>query len=137
MMVDRAALRKQLQHVRWIGGGSCAGKSTIAHRLAARHGLHLYSTDDVMTDRALRSTAEDAPLLHRFVAMDMDERWVTRTPSTMFETVHWFQGEGFDMIIEDLLSLPGQPIRKEPCGTCSNAIGCSQICYERKRRGWT
>lgn len=98
-------LREQLQHVYWIGGGPGAGKSTIACRIAAQHGLHVYATDDVMADHARRSTHEDCPLLHRFIAMDMDERWVNRSPETMLETFHWFQGEGFNMIIEDLLEL--------------------------------
>ena len=31
---------------------------------------------------------------------------MNRTAKTMFETFHWFQGEGFNMIIEDLVSLP-------------------------------
>jgi 2-phosphoglycerate kinase len=101
-----AALRERLQHVYWIGGGSGAAKSTIARRVAAQHGLRVYSTDDVMADHARRSTREDSPLLHRFMAMDMDERWVNRPPKTMLETFHWFQGEGFNMIIEDLLCLP-------------------------------
>lgn len=98
-----AALREQLQHVYWIGGGSCAGKSIIARRLAAQHGFGVYATDDVMSDHARRTTHEDSPLLHRFMAMDMDDRWVNRPPNTMLETFHWFQGEGFNMIIEDLL----------------------------------
>lgn len=38
--------------------------------------------------------------------MDMDQRWVNRTPQTMLETFHWFHGEGFNLIIEDLLDLP-------------------------------
>jgi len=109
MTSDSAALRKQLRHVYWIGGGSGAGKSTIAHRIAAQHGLRLYATDDVMADHARRSTGEDSPLLHRFMTMDMDERWVNRSPNTMLETFHWFQGEGFNLIIEDLLSLPREP----------------------------
>jgi hypothetical protein len=41
--------------------------------------------------------------------MDMDERWVNRPPKTMLETFHWFQGEGFNMIVEDLLRLPCEP----------------------------
>ena len=106
---DSAALRERLQHVYWIGGGSGAGKSTIAHRLAARHGLRVYATDDVMADHARRSTNEDSPLLHEFMAMDMDERWVNRPPKTMLETFHWFRGEGFNLIIEDLLCLPTEP----------------------------
>jgi cytidylate kinase len=98
-----------LKHIYWIGGASCSGKSTIARRIAAQHGLRVYATDEVMADHARRTTREDSPLLHRFIAMDMDERWVKRPPKTMLETFHWFQGEAFDMIIEDLLSLPREP----------------------------
>ena len=104
-----AALRAQLRHVYWIGGGSGAGKSVIARRLAARHGLRLYATDDVMPDHASRSTPRDSPLLSAFAAMDMDERWVNRSPETMLETFHWFRGEGFGLIVEDLLRLPSEP----------------------------
>jgi 2-phosphoglycerate kinase len=93
----------------WIGGGSAAGKSTIARRIAVLHGLSVYSTDDVMADHARRSSREDCPLLHEFMAMDMDERWVNRSPKTMLETFHWFRGEGFNMIVEDLLSFPRDP----------------------------
>src|ERR687891_1954347 len=96
---DSKERAKQLQHVYWIGGGSGAGKSTIARRFAAQHGLRVYATDDVMADHARRSTPEDAPLLHRFMAMDMDERWLNRPPKTLLETFHWFQAECFNMIV--------------------------------------
>jgi hypothetical protein len=101
-----AQLAARLQHVYWIGGGSGAGKSTIARRLAAEHGLYLYATDDAMPDHARRSRAEDAPFLKAFAAMDMDERWVNSSPEVMLETFHWFRGEGFGLIVEDLLRLP-------------------------------
>jgi 2-phosphoglycerate kinase len=104
-----SALRERLRHVYWVGGGSGAGKSTIARRLAARHGLRLYATDDVMTDHARRSTSADSPFLSEFAAMDMDERWVSRPPEVMLEAFHWFRGEGFDLIVDDLLRLPVQP----------------------------
>jgi 2-phosphoglycerate kinase len=106
---DAAAPRALLRHVYWIGGGSGAGKSTIARRIAARYGLQLYATDDVMSDHATRSTPEDSPFLNRFKAMNMDERWVNRSPATMLETFHWFRGERFSLIVEDLLRLPTQP----------------------------
>lgn len=102
------ALQKQLRHVYWIGGGSCAGKSTIARRIVAKYDLELYITDDVMADHARRSTPADCPLLHEFMAMDMDQRWVNRSPKDMLETFHWFRGEGFSMIIEDILRLSKQ-----------------------------
>ena len=103
------ALRRRLTHVRWIGGGSGAGKSTVAQRIAARHGLRIYGTDEVMGDHARRSSPHDAPYLSRFMAMDMDERWVTGSPVHMMETFHWFSGEGFGLIVEDLLRMPAEP----------------------------
>lgn len=102
-------LRARLRHVHWIGGGSGAGKSTIARRLADRNGWRLYATDDVMAEHARRTTPEDAPFLHRFMAMDMDERWVNRSAQTMLDTFHWYRGEGFGLIVEDLLRLPREP----------------------------
>jgi hypothetical protein len=102
-------VRDRLRHVRWIGGGSGAGKSTIALRLAEEHGLRLYDSDRTLRDHVSRSNAVDHPLMAAFVAMDMDERWLNRLPSVMLETFHAFQGEGFDMIVEDLLALPSEP----------------------------
>ncbi|MGJ5893540.1 hypothetical protein DF268_10730 [Streptomyces sp. V2] len=99
-------LAARLRHVYWIGGSPGAGKSTIARRLAVRRGLRLYVTDDTMPDHAERTTPQQAPFLHEFMAMSMDERWVDRSPRTMFETFHWYRGEGFGLIVEDLLRLP-------------------------------
>ena len=99
-------LQERLRHVYWIGGTSGAGTSTTATRLAAEHGWRLYATDEVMSDHARRTTAAEAPYLHQFMAMDMDQRWVHPSPETLLATFHWFRGEGFDLIVEDLLTLP-------------------------------
>jgi hypothetical protein len=74
--------------------------------LAAAYGLRLYDTDEAMADHGSRSRSKDNPLMKAFAAMDADERWVTRTPELMLETFHWFRGEGFGLIVEDLLRLP-------------------------------
>jgi hypothetical protein len=105
----------RLRHVYWIGGGSGAGKSTIARRLAERHGFVLYSTDGAMADHAARArvTPAEFPLLSAFAAMDMDQRWLNRSPDVMLETFHWFGGEGFGLIVEDLLRLAGKPVIAE------------------------
>lgn len=107
-------LRRQLQHVYWIGGGSGSGKSTIARRIADKYGMRVYATDEVMPDHARRMPADQTPYLQAFAAMTMDERWVTRTPHEMLNTFHWFHGEGFDLIVEDLIELAGeQPVVAE------------------------
>lgn len=73
------------RHVYWLGGGSGAGKSTVARRLAAQHGCTVLGTDDLMTDHGRRMSADNSPLAKAFAAMDMDERWVNRTPEEMLE----------------------------------------------------
>ena len=104
-MTFRPTVQEQLKHVYWIGGGSAAGKSTVARRIAAQRGLRVYPTDDLMADHARRSSRADCPLLHEFMDMDMDERWLNRSPKAMLETFHWFKGEGFDFMIGDCLRL--------------------------------
>lgn len=107
-------LRARLREVRWIGGGSGAGKSSVAQRLAATHGLIEYSCDNKISDHARRSNPSDAPLLSAFLAMDINQRWVSRPPSQMFETFPWFRGEGFELILDGLIALPeGTPILVE------------------------
>lgn len=105
-MLPNGALAEALAHVYWVCGASGAAKSTVARRLAAAHGMAHYSTDDAMRDHAARCNPEECPQLQAFKSMTMDERWATRTPEVMLDTFHWYQGEGFGLIIEDLLALP-------------------------------
>lgn len=94
-----------LGHVLWLGGGSGGGKTTVARELAARHGLVLYQLEP-LSRFASRSNASSHPLLHAFLAMDMDERWVDRSPEVMAATFHAFRGERFELVLEDLRALP-------------------------------
>lgn len=101
-------LPEALSHVRWIGGGSGAAKSTVARMLADVKGAVVYDTDAAMRDHADRCPRDQCPKLASFIDMTMDERWVDRTPQEILETFHWFAGEGFGLIIEDLVALPRQ-----------------------------
>jgi 2-phosphoglycerate kinase len=95
-----------LDHVRLVGGGTGAGKSTVTRRIAERFGLAIYSTDAATGVHSAKLSPTMAPLLEAFRRMSMDERWVRREPAEMYRTFPWFQGEGFDLLIEDLRSLP-------------------------------
>lgn len=90
--------------VRWVGGGSGAGKTTIARRLAAEAGWACYDSDAAMARHAQQLDESSAPLLHRFLAQTMDERWLARPPAEMLDSFHWFAGEGFDLVIDDVTS---------------------------------
>jgi hypothetical protein len=85
----------------------------VARQLAADHGLRLYHTEP-FSKYLDRADPGATPLLQGFMAMDMDERWVNRPPEVMLETFHGFQGEGFDLVLDDLLALPpDQPVLAE------------------------
>lgn len=110
MRSTESELRERLAHVSWLGGGSGAGKSAVADRLAAEQGLQVYSTDEAMAEHARQTTARDSPLLAQFLAMDMDQRWCDRSPEVMLDTFHWYAGEAFELIVQDLLALSQTPI---------------------------
>lgn len=99
-----------LEHVRWLGGGTGAGKTTIARVLADRFDLSVYSTDAAISAHGSLLGPLDAPLLARFRHMSMDERWVVRDPAEMYRTFPWFHGEGFDLLVEDVRRLPSDRI---------------------------
>lgn len=95
-----------MEHIRWVGGGTGAGKSTVARCLADRYGLGVYSTDASIGAHAARLDAAAAPRLAQFRDLSMDERWVLRDATTMYRTFPWFHGEGFDLLLQDLRALP-------------------------------
>jgi hypothetical protein len=95
-----------LDHVRWVGGGSGAGKTTVTRLLAERFGTGLYSTDATISVHSGQLDEPGTPLLERFRRMSMDERWVRPDRVTMYATFPWFHGEGFDLLMKDVQRLP-------------------------------
>src|SRR5262249_58152822 len=77
----------RLRDVYWIGGGSGAGKSTIARRLAARHGLRLYATDEVMADHGRRTSPVDSPFMAGVAAPGHGEPRGSRAPHATPQTL--------------------------------------------------
>jgi hypothetical protein len=63
----------------------------VARQLAADRGLRLYHAEP-FSKYAARADPGATPLLQKFMAMDMDERWVNGAPEVMLETFHGFRG---------------------------------------------
>lgn len=99
-----------LEHVLWIGGASASGKTTIATRLARRHGLRWYSADAHTwrhRDLALGAGHEAAA---RWESMTPDERSATAVanPEELIRLNLDF--ERGPMIVDDLRELPDAPL---------------------------
>jgi hypothetical protein len=92
-----------LERVLWLGGGPCAGKSTVADRLAVRHGLGVYHLDDWEEEHLARLDPERQPTMDAFRRMSRDERWVRRTPQVLAaEAMRYWGVESLGLIVEDL-----------------------------------
>jgi hypothetical protein len=88
----------------WIGGGPASGKTTIARRIARRHGLRLYSADTRTWEHRDRALAAGNMAARRWEAMTPEERWERSTPAEMLEmSLHRERGA---MVLDDLRALP-------------------------------
>jgi 2-phosphoglycerate kinase len=97
----------------WIGGSPCSGKSTIAEKLAYKHGLSLFKSDDHMYAHMRLANAEKQPVMAKVASLSWDEIW-TRPVEVQVQDEFDFYHEEFNMLLEELALYPqGQPILAE------------------------
>jgi hypothetical protein len=72
-----------LSHVFWLGGATCAGKTSVADRLAQMYGWQVYHYDQHEPDHVARRLQVGDQQIAAFLALSMDERWLLRTPEVM------------------------------------------------------
>jgi dephospho-CoA kinase len=105
--------------VLWIGGAPGSGKTTVATRLARRHGLRWYNADTrtwAHRDRALRDGNKAA---RRWEAWRYT-RDVSLTPEEMLAmSLH---RERAQMVVDDLLAMPPSPLTVGEGTTVSAAL---------------
>jgi hypothetical protein len=99
---------QSLSHVLWIGGPPGSGKTTVATRIARRHGLRWYGADTRTWAHRDRALDERNRAAERWEALTPSERWETATPDDMFAmSLHV---ERAAMIVDDLRRLPAAPM---------------------------
>ena len=91
-----------------IGGAPGSGKTTVATRLARRHGLRQYCADTRTGDHLDRAIASGVAAAARWEAMDPEERWEHASPEEMLEMT--FLDERGSMVRADLDGLPASPL---------------------------
>ena len=91
----------------WIGGAPASGKTTIATRLARRHGLRWYGADTrtwVHRDRALAAGVEAA---QRWESLAPEERGLAPPDELIAMSLHRERGQ---MVIDDVRELRDSPL---------------------------
>ena len=103
-------LAQELSHIYWIGGSPCAGKTTIARKLATEYGFTYYKCDDCYDDQMSRSTPDQHPNMFKIKDQTWNGVWSTQFCSLsvqeQIENVVRVYEEQFSLILEDLLSRP-------------------------------
>lgn len=97
-------LRQRLTHVRWIGGGTGAGKTTLASLLAKRLDLDVYDGDRGERGYVARMRPGEQPRMTALLAMTPRQRWLDRPPSQVFAEMPSLHGETFPFVLDDILA---------------------------------
>lgn len=99
-----AAPADQLRHVRWIAGGTGAGKSTAAAELARRFDVDVYAGDRAEHDWLTRCSPDRHPRLAALRNQRPGDMWRGRTAEQVFTAMAGRYGETIDLLVEDLLA---------------------------------
>ncbi|MBO1331718.1 AAA family ATPase [Streptomyces sp. VRA16 Mangrove soil] len=90
--------------VLWLGGAPGAGKSTVAERLARRHGLRRYHADTRTWAHRDLALAQGVPAALRWESAD---RWAAPVEELLASALHSERGP---MVADDVRALPAAPL---------------------------
>ena len=88
----------------WLGGSTCAGKTTISNVLSANYGFTVYHCDEYWGQHIEKSNAQEHPNLNKITKAS----WKDILSMDVEEYLNWATGsfsEEFGMILEDLVKL--------------------------------
>ena len=97
------SVTERLAHVLWIGGGPCAGKTTLSRLLAGTYDLRIYNLD---WHYAREDRFRGGPAARWWGGHTMDERWVDITADELLERSTACWNEQFPVAVDQLLAMP-------------------------------
>jgi hypothetical protein len=98
-----------MEHVLWIGGPPCSGKTSIAHLLGGRHDLRVYHSDVHTWEHHDKAVDRRYPAALRGESMTPDEAWLA-DPEAMASHSLAANEERCRLMIEDLEAVPRSPL---------------------------
>lgn len=104
--------KENLEHVFWLGGSPCAGKTSISELIARRFGLDVYHVDKSFEVHAQRFDPIRHPTLTKWLASSWNQRWMQPLDTLVQDVIACYQ-EHFTLILEDVCSLPKRPVLVE------------------------
>lgn len=121
-----------LDHVLWLGGSACAGKTTAARTLAAAHGLTVYSCDEQFEEHRRRASPERHPRFHSLMDLSPEELWAPPVETQVRDLLGFYEDE-FAMIVEDLREVSA-PVIAEGVGLLPERV--AEVLADRHRACW-
>ena len=111
MASQNSDLQQMLSHILWIGGGTDAGKSTVAKALVERYGLQSYNFDSHQRSQFDRmfATGYFEGRKHPYERTP-DELWLAQPPEEMAKGVIRSWARRAEVAIEDMLLMPKTPM---------------------------
>ncbi len=95
-----------LQHVLWLGGSPCSGKSSITNILANRYAIKAYHVDDAFQQHSPDFTIECYPMNYKWLHTPWQALWMQSQTTLLEEAIHAYS-EHLQFIFADLRKMEG------------------------------
>jgi hypothetical protein len=101
---------RRLAHVRWVVGGTGAGKSTVTGLLGDVYDVEVYRGDRAEPGWVERCTPQYHPHLAALRDLPVGGMWRDRSAEQVFRAMPGLYGETVGFVVDDLLGLPGDRV---------------------------
>lgn len=104
MTLSDNVIKDRLQHVYWLIGTSCSGKTTMANAIAEKHRMTYYDWNEHYPRFKEVANPADQPFLSK--AFSGPEEYFSQPIPEYVEYLFKQTEEAFEMVVADLLAMP-------------------------------